>query len=90
MPNTTDHADRPHDDVSSDLLSLEIEHRAEKARVAERRRTEPGTCGYHAYRLGRQVAEHPWLTAHPAGPERRAARNALRAALTAAEQRAPE
>ncbi len=71
--------------VPADLIALELEHRAENARVTERRKTGPGTCGYRAYRLGKQVAGHPWLTAHAAGPERRAARKALRDAATAAQ-----
>jgi SLT domain-containing protein len=50
------------------------------ARVNARRKNEPGACGYRAYLLGKQVATHPWLTAYPAGPQRRAARKALRAA----------
>ena len=67
-------------DVPPDLIALEIEHRTETARVNERRKSEPGTCGYRAYLLGKRVANHPWLTAYPAGPQRRAARKALRAA----------
>jgi len=66
--------------VPADLVALEVEHRAETARVNQLRKTQPGACGYHAYRLGKQVANHPWLTAYPAGPERRAARKLLRAA----------
>ena len=66
--------------VPADLVALEVEHRAETRRVNERRKSEPGTCGYRAYLLGKQVANHPWLTAYPAGPQRRAARKALRAA----------
>lgn len=71
--------------VPADLLALELEHRAEKQRTAA---LGPGACGYRAYRLGRQVAQHPWLADRPAGPERRAARKALRLAATAAEQQA--
>lgn len=65
--------------VPADLLALEIEHQAERSRTAAR---GPGACGYAAYRLGKQVAAHPWLTAHRAGPARRAARKALRLAAT--------
>ena len=74
------------DAVPADLIALEIEHRAENARVTQRRKIQPGACGYRAYRLGKQVAEHPWLTAHSAGPQRRAARKALRTTVTAAQQ----
>jgi hypothetical protein len=66
--------------VPADLVALEVEHHAETARVNQLRKSQPGACGYRAYLLGKQVANHPWLTAHPAGPQRRAARKALRAA----------
>jgi hypothetical protein len=74
--------------VPGDLVALELEHQAAKADYQRRRHSDLGTCGYQAYRLGRQVATHPWLTAYRAGPPRRAARAQLRAAVKAAQTEA--
>jgi len=71
--------------VPHDLVALELEHLAAKADYRRRCQGDPGTCGYAAYRLGRQVATHAWLTAYPVGPQRRAARAQLRAAIKVAQ-----
>lgn len=69
--------------VPASLIALELEHRAEKAAADARGKD---SCHYAAYLLGKQVANHPWLTRHPGrSPERRAARKALRDAADDAQ-----